>query len=234
MRYVETHITQSCNLNCKGCSHFSSLAKPKHKDLEEFRKEFQRLSEIMDIDIIRLMGGEPLLNHAFMEYARIARGYFPGSNISIVTNGILLDRVNTEQLKEYNIGVTVSDYHIGQSWERMEDRSQMLNISLDLAGGHDREEMYRRCDTFRWKCAYLKDGRMYTCATCGEIGTFWEYFHIKPWFEDQGIDIFKHTAAEIEDHVYSSCELCEYCNVDKRTYSPFEISKKDIREWTCQ
>ena len=69
--YFETHITEACNLNCRGCSHFSVLAKPKHKDLAEFEREYKRLAEIEEIHTMRLMGGEPLLNPNFMEYLRI-------------------------------------------------------------------------------------------------------------------------------------------------------------------
>ena len=47
--YFETHITEACNLNCRGCSHFSVLAKPKHKDLGEFEKEMKRMAEIEEL-----------------------------------------------------------------------------------------------------------------------------------------------------------------------------------------
>lgn len=94
IHYIETHITEACNLKCRGCSHFSVFAKPKHKDIEEFRREFERLHELGEIQIIRLMGGEPLLNPNFMDYLRIARQYFPNSTISLVTNGLLKDRID--------------------------------------------------------------------------------------------------------------------------------------------
>ena len=50
--YFETHITEACNLKCRGCSHFSVFAKPKHKDLKEFEDEFDEDFFDEDDDII--------------------------------------------------------------------------------------------------------------------------------------------------------------------------------------
>ena len=108
--YFETHITEACNLKCRGCSHFSVFAKPKHKDLDEFEREYKRLSEIEEVGIMRLMGGEPLLNPNFMEYLRIARKYFPDTYIALVTNGILGHKLepHVDELNELKIDVTIS------------------------------------------------------------------------------------------------------------------------------
>ena len=64
MKYIETHIVDHCNLNCRGCSHFSPLAKPYFKSLDEYKREFERLAEITNhyIQQIRIMGGEPFLH----------------------------------------------------------------------------------------------------------------------------------------------------------------------------
>ena len=47
INYIETHLVDHCNLNCKGCSHFSPLVgKPFYKDYNEFKKEIEQLSKI--------------------------------------------------------------------------------------------------------------------------------------------------------------------------------------------
>ena len=37
--HFEVHITDHCNLNCKGCAHFSNLCKPTFADLDEFEAD---------------------------------------------------------------------------------------------------------------------------------------------------------------------------------------------------
>ena len=46
INYIETHITEHCNLKCRGCSHFSGLATPQFKDLNDFIKEMNALANL--------------------------------------------------------------------------------------------------------------------------------------------------------------------------------------------
>ena len=239
--YFETHITEACNLKCRGCSHFSVFAKPKHKDLEEFDREFKRLAEIEDIGVIRLMGGEPLLNPNFMEYCRIARKYFPNSHIALVTNGILGDRLkpHEEELKQLHINVTISEYHLDKQQREvaneLHEKGKLYNISLDPTGSQDADLMHYFCDIRLHDWYYFMDGRFYPCCIAGTIHDFWSHFKldwgIKP--EDMSIDIFTHDGPEIEAFLHKPIELCKYCNtlIRTKTYQPFSISKGDINEW---
>ena len=245
--YIETHITEACNLKCRGCSHFSVFAKPKHKDLKEFKREFERLADIEDIKVIRLMGGEPLLNPRFMDYLYIARKCFPDSKLVLVTNGILGEQLLPHRAALVNLAVdvTMSNYHIHIQdlsilqklpYTELHDKAELYNISLDPEGNRDPAEMFEKCD-HRWsQCNFLKDGRVYPCAIAGTIHDFWDHFGLD-WGikdEDLGIDIFTHNAGEIEAFINSPCELCRFCATDVRlgTYKPFERSKGDIKEWT--
>ena len=240
--YLETHITEACNLKCRGCSHFSVFAKPKHKDLDEFRREFERLAEIEEIPIIRLMGGEPLLNPDFMEYLRIARDCFPNSKIELVTNGILSDKLlpHYKEINALDIGITVSDYHLDNQNMSMasarHDKGQLYNISLDTSGKQDAMSSFCNCDIYLNKWAFFQDGKFYLCCIAGTIHDFWDHFNLNWGFtqDDLNIDIFEHSAAEIEEFLNMPCELCRFCDTTKRahSYAPFEKSKGDIKEWT--
>ena len=242
--YFETHITEACNLKCRGCSHFSVFAKPKHKDLVEFEREFKRLSEIETIGTMRLMGGEPLLNPDYMEYLRIARKYFPNSHIVLVTNGTLSERLvpNVAELNELRINVTLSDYHIGLEdkiiYTERHEKGQLYNISLDPSGRQNRDMAHYFCDIRQHEWFYYMDGRFYPCCIAGTIHDFWNHFGLD-WGIDQNdlsIDIFEHTAEEIEAFLHKPCELCRYCDTIKRqkTYQPFSKSNGDITEWTIE
>ena len=240
--YFETHITEACNLKCRGCSHFSVFAKPKHKDIAEFEREFKRLSEIEEIGIIRLMGGEPLLNPNFMEYCRIARRYFPNTSISLVTNGILGHKLvpYEDELKRLRINVTISDYHLDKQNKdihtELHEKGSLYNISLDPSGKQDADLMHYFCDIRIYKWYYYMDGRFYPCCIAGTIHDFWNHFGLD-WGitqEELSIDIFNHTAEEIEEFISKPCKLCRFCDTLTRpnTYKPFSISTGDIKEWT--
>ena len=245
--YLETHITESCNLKCRGCSHFSGLAKPKHKDLEKFRQEFARLAEILSLSTIRLMGGEPLLNPRFMEYLRIARKFYPYAKLVLVTNGILSDRLrpHVQELRELRVDVTVSDYHIDSQdlsilsklpYTERHEKGRLYNISLDPTGSQDKDAAFSKCDLHQNHWNFFQDGRIYPCCIAGTIQDFWDHFGLN-WGIDQkslGIDIFTAGAAEIQAFLNKPNELCCYCATEIRqhSYRPFERSKGDIREWT--
>ena len=240
--YFETHITEACNLKCRGCSHFSVFAKPKHKDLQEFEREFKRLSEIEEIGIIRLMGGEPLLNPDFMEYCRIARRYFPNTAISLVTNGILGHKLepHVEELNRLHVGVTISEYHLEKQnrsiCSDLHEKGSLYNISLDPSGSQNADLMYYFCDIRINSWFYFMDGRFYPCCIAGCIHDFWNHFDLDWGFtqEDLSIDIFNHTAEEIEEFIHKPCELCRFCDTltRQRTYKPFTISEGKMEEWT--
>jgi len=63
LRYVELHLTDHCNLNCKGCGHYCPLAPPQYADLQQYHSDMRRLRQLFrNVRTIRLMGGEPLLH----------------------------------------------------------------------------------------------------------------------------------------------------------------------------
>lgn len=99
--YFEYHVAWHCNLNCKGCGHNSNLyTKPRFGDLEHFRRDMNRLTELFsNISKIRLMGGEPLLNPQLGEFITSARKAFPGAQIRVVSNGLLIPKADAGLLE---------------------------------------------------------------------------------------------------------------------------------------
>src|SRR3990172_2333761 len=112
--YVETHLTDHCNLNCKGCDHFSPIAPKWYCDLEDHARDMRQLSRLFsNIEKIRLMGGEPLLHPEVNTFLAVTRKYFPRSDIRLVTNGVLLQKMSRnfwEACKENKIIIDISIY----------------------------------------------------------------------------------------------------------------------------
>jgi molybdenum cofactor biosynthesis enzyme MoaA len=119
----DVHLVDHCNLHCKGCEHFSPLATKKFLDIETYKRDCSRLSELAvncnennrGVTDISLLGGEPLLNPQTNDFIVITRKYFPIAEIRIVTNGILLPKQTELFWKccyENNIEICISVYPI--------------------------------------------------------------------------------------------------------------------------
>lgn len=140
----ETHLTEHCNLGCKSCGHMSPLAKEEFLDIVGFEKDCSRLSYLTGrkIELIDLMGGEPLLHPRKEEILRITRHYFPEGKINIVTNGLLLSSQNEKfYISAYPIEIDVdkiqslvSRYHVNLVWRsKKTSRSGFVHIAISRA-----------------------------------------------------------------------------------------------------
>lgn len=96
LKYIEMHITDQCNLKCKGCTHFSSLFDKNETNFENFCNDVDELSKRFNIPIIRLMGGEALLIKDLYKYLNYIRQKFPQSKIFVVSNGLLVPKMSDE------------------------------------------------------------------------------------------------------------------------------------------
>ena len=94
--HFDIHITDHCNLNCRGCGHFSNLCEPNFLDLDAFRTDMAAMAAKLRIEQIYLLGGEPLLHPQVSEFIREAREHFPETRIYVVTNGSLVMRQDDE------------------------------------------------------------------------------------------------------------------------------------------
>ncbi len=253
IRYLETHLTDQCNLKCASCLHFSCLVtKPYFKDLESFEREAKRISEVCgdtnDI-MYNLLGGEPLLHPLVSEFPKIVRKYIPGADIVLTTNGILLNKLTDKQVKDLNdmnVLISVSNYgmidfsEIGKRFKRFDlmERGKMYSTCFDLHGGQDINVSYANCDQQhkdkQWGCAVLRDGKLYPCPMSAYMDVFMEYYHLDlKEFREQGIDIFRHSEEEIDKYLNTPTSACRYCKTTERykTFKDFSISNRDIKEW---
>ena len=113
--YMEYHVSWHCNLKCKGCSHYSNLYdKPLFGDLEKYRKNLLRLSELFDhILQIKLLGGEPFLNRQIGDFVQATREVFPDTDLRVTSNGLLIPTVDDtvlEILSRNHVTVEISNY----------------------------------------------------------------------------------------------------------------------------
>ena len=181
-RYFEVDITGHCNLRCDQCSHYSPYVTPGFYDLKQFEIDITRLTEVYHARMIRLLGGEPLLNKNLPQYVKIVRAKGLADLVGICTNGILLAHVPDELLIGLDF-VYVSVYPLGvkflQDLENGVRRCRRLGINIsgekknavrlmNVGDPHDGElslKIFRSCKVANlWQCHTIHKGYFYKCS----------------------------------------------------------------------
>jgi organic radical activating enzyme len=102
--FLETMITQACNISCTGCTNYSDLKHDGYVTWAQGQEELSAWLERVDIPDFGIMGGEPLLNPECKQWIQGVRDLMPSSQIRFTTNGLLL----TEDLRTidtlYDVG----------------------------------------------------------------------------------------------------------------------------------
>lgn len=95
---LEFVVTDYCNLNCKGCTHYSSLAPKAFADIDLLKRNMAHLASVCGNKLASayLIGGETLLYPYLIEAMEAMRSSFPEQRLYIFTNGIALPKMPEE------------------------------------------------------------------------------------------------------------------------------------------
>ena len=251
--YLETHIINKCNLNCKGCSHFSNIVDDEDApvDITVFEKDFARLSELFDpIFTIRLMGGEPFLNPDMGKYIEIVRKYFPKTDLRILTNGLLIPKTEDtilNSIAENGVVLDISCYPVtDRIRDQIESRLQMFGIQsnfselvidfhkrLNIQGNHDIQEMYTSCPSKI--CTFVSNGKLALCPAPFMSKFLNKRFNTQIDVESDLLDLYEPgiTADRIKEYLKRPMKSCGYCS-DPEDFK-WECGKKPMLEdWLVQ
>jgi hypothetical protein len=223
-------------------------------DVDIFERDCARLSELVagKIELIDLLGGEPLLHPELIKIIAIARKYFDG-DINVVTNGILLTKMSETfwlNCHENNIGIIISGYPIKLKMEEIQKIAETNKVKLiirgstndikiwnkvpyDLSGKQNPVKNFRICYGANM-CINLENGRLATCPIPFVIKQFNNFFHQNiPVLKSDTIDIYKvKNIEEIFDFLRQPNTQCKYCNLKGIKYGiNWSVSKRDINEW---
>ena len=253
---MEIIILDHCNLNCKGCVHFSPLAEKILYPKENIQNDLKQLSLLTDgcLTNLRIMGGEALLHPDLLEILKTARKYFPKTTINILSNGILLPTQKQEFwdiCKENNIIVAVTKYPIDLDYDNIEKTANankvkfiyftnsklitktLFKIFIDLTGLQDPRQKFFNCHRANRSTNFV-DGKIYPCPVAACITNFNRKFGTSLELEKGDyLDIYKtKDVKEILAFLSKPIPFCRYCKVTQSHTFPWERSKQDISEWT--
>lgn len=94
INYLRISVTDRCNLRCTYCMPKDGIKLMEHDDILSFEEieEFTRLAVRNGITKVRLTGGEPLVRKGIENLVEILSNIDGVEDLSMTTNGILLDQ----------------------------------------------------------------------------------------------------------------------------------------------
>lgn len=250
--YLEFHVADHCNLDCKACEHYSGLVEHEvFPDYTKFEKDFEKLHEFIDdIGVLRILGGEPLLNTEIEKYMSLARRLYPKARIYIVTNGLLLKALPDsfyQSLDENDIMLSVSFYPPMEKMMNelicfLEEKKvgytiTPLNIQfgkkqiLEPQSDDDTILAYYRCK--QKNCNNFYDGKVAACFLPFTTKYFNKYFDLSlP--EDGAIDIYElgMNTRKLKERLLLPFLRCRYCSAETEMIPWDTINKPSlISDW---
>lgn len=253
----QTHIVEHCNLNCRGCYHFSPLANKEFLSIDDYKRDIKRLSELFNgnMERILLLGGEPLLHPQVNDFFVITRKYFPHGDIHMLTNGTLLLQMGGDfyhTIRDCGAELWVTKYPINFDYTKAEKYAEGYGVKLkyfsnepvrtlghqplDIDGKQDSLSNFNNCYRAD-ECVDLKHGKIYPCIIPAEIRAFNEYYKCEiPVTDEDFVDIYKvNSAAELLEKLGRPIPFCRFCNRDDISVFgsiPWEKTNYKMEEWT--
>lgn len=251
--HIEFNLTDHCNLNCKGCSHYSPLAPPEYEELTALENSMRRLSEIVgarEIEGVYLIGGETLLYPRLIEAMRMAVRFFPWAKLSIFTNGLLLPKMDEtfwQTCRDTGAVVALTRYPVKFDYDKVEalcrergvkvevfgdrsEKSSFFKLPLDAKKSQNARVSHFRCISFG--CITIDHGRIFPCPQSACVGhlnkRFGTCFH---WEKGDYINVDDiRDVRELKRLRNRPVPFCRYCLPHIETsYGP---SKRTVDEWT--
>lgn len=234
LRSLETNIVDDCNLNCRGCSHFSNLfERGAQVPYETFCKDLKQVADYVYIHQFNMLGGEAILNDRIVEYIEYTRTLLPDSEIELISNGILIPRQSEEFFeccKENDITISISGYKPTLKMKNVIEDTlkphQIIYIfredvnefgkNIDLSGRADKWEAVRKCREN--KCHFLRNGKIYKCPFEALGNVFFEYFGLDIRFNG-GTNIYDEQLdwEHLVDKLYHEpIEYCRFCGNEEK------------------
>lgn len=129
--FLETMITQACNLSCDGCTNYSDLRHSGYMPWSQGRADIQAWLSRITVEEFGIIGGEPLLNPEWRDWIVGIRSLLPTAQLRFTTNGILLPRAEDildicEEVSNIILKITV---HVRN--EKLEEHILKLKSSRD-------------------------------------------------------------------------------------------------------
>ena len=181
-RAIEINAVHHCNLSCRGCSHSAPISSKKINDPKTIKEDLTYLAKYLKCETVRIVGGEPLLHPKLDELLKVIKQSNICENICLVTNGILLDKINNDALLNID-KIEISLYpiqqeiinKINQEAIKLKNAGKKVTIleyssfreAISRLKTDDKNIINRIYDTCQiahfLRCITIENGRLYRC-----------------------------------------------------------------------
>jgi hypothetical protein len=251
---LEIPVTDHCNLNCIGCSHFSPLVSEKYNDISTLDRDCEQFSKFAKkhVNTVFFTGGEPLLHPEIAHMIQITSRHFDLSKIKIVTNAMILDQMSEEfwlVCKTHNVCISITPYPININVKKISELSVKYGVDIeiygntyktkfrkdvyDLDGLQNVEESFDKC--CKSMCHQLYEGKFYLCPSPLYVRYFNEFFQKNMAVVPRDyLDIYEiKDARTILSFIKKPIPFCKYCDIKATDHLVvWGKSQKEIGEWT--
>lgn len=87
IEYAEFYITNVCNYACTNCRSFNNLNLKGFQKWEDYKDEYKKFAQRLDIKLITILGGEPFLNPNIYDWIEGILSLWPNAVVKVTTNG---------------------------------------------------------------------------------------------------------------------------------------------------
>lgn len=253
--YLALHITDHCNLNCENCSVLCGLIKaPSFPDMRITKTALEKLKGYFDqIQVIRVLGGEPTLNREWLDYCSFIRRLYPLSDIEVVTNGTRILAMKDEEfevLKKESIAFDISYYPtIGEKIDKINQILKDKKIKFYISQENEffsklysfrkktDSEMNYKCCRMKFMCMNMRENYLGVCHASFGVERASRYLDFEGCnsISDFGrVDLFEPglNAEIIMKMLDRPAEICAYCNKDLVTWNTIKSDFEDIKKWS--
>lgn len=177
---VELHVVEHCNLRCAQCCNISPYLAARTMSVDEVRDACARIRSALRPDVLKIMGGEPLLHPDLGGVLRAVRQSGVAPRVRLFTNGLLLRTLDDATFSAID-ELTVSSYAsapvrhdiLAETEARAARFDVVLNVkgvstfSTVLTSAVNDDDAVRAVYDACWlrhRCLVVRGGRFYKCT----------------------------------------------------------------------
>lgn len=249
---LEFVLTDYCNLNCKGCTHYSPVADREFAPLEDMKRAMSHLGQVCGegVSSAYLIGGETLLYPHLTEAMEALRASFATQRLYIFTNGLALPRMDDvfwTTARRLGFVIALTRYPVKFDYDAVEKLCRDKGVEVEVFGDRSMENSFFRFaldpakkqnkyishfKCYNRGCVSIVDGFVYPCSISACVGHLNKAFGTR--FEHCSGDRIAvgdvRGAADIKLLRDKPVPFCSYCKLppDTVAYGP---SKREVSEW---
>jgi hypothetical protein len=185
----ELHVVEHCNLRCTACCNMSPYLAEHTLGVAEIEAMCRTMAEHLDVDVFKIMGGEPLLHPQITEVLRAIRRSGISETVRLFTNGLLLHTMDDEFWAALD-ELTISNYTSAPGKPALLDaaraKARAFDVVLNIKPVAEFSEVmraereadpaevrrtYEGC-WLRHRCMVVRRGKFYMCTRAAYADEF--------------------------------------------------------------